>query len=57
MSTILCDVIIPTFTYLLVALPLMFGALLLVAIGILIYRVVKKKSKMKAGQGKEENKF
>ena len=57
MSTILCDVIIPPFTYLLVALPLMFSALLLVAIGILIYRAVKKKSKMKADQGKEENKF
>ena len=57
MSTILCDVIIPPFTYVLVALPIIFGALILVAVSILIYRAVKKKSKMKDSQGKEENKL
>ncbi|MFA7673214.1 MAG: hypothetical protein WCY62_05110 [Clostridia bacterium] len=57
MSIILCDVIIPPFTYVLVALPIIFGALILVAVSILIYRAVKKKSKEKAEQGKEVNKF
>ncbi len=45
MNMILCDVVTPIYVYPLLLLPFAFAGLILVAIGILLYRFLKKRKK------------